>query len=296
MLTTVVNLPSSTMKMKWIDSLRSGLHPPPLLTVWKAWNHIRTELRRIAQVGIIYRRCGYFHIYIYIASVSHLESQTGLFSVPDSPSYNRRSIAKGKARARSPSPERPARLPLQTLRSVTPPARPCTPPRKRLSSASKGLQLSAKETPISHRGLHMSPSPSLAYYKSHLDPPPAAVFHSQAPLLTALTAGEDLGLTLPSPDLSRTPSRKRTTQPGSSGRRLPEISPFRPITPKHLVFPSQEFSFRTPSRYFDPHDPSNLLDDELQRIGEQLQFDESPSGLFGKHSSFFDLSSPSRSW
>lgn len=189
---------------------------------------------------------------------------------------------------------------LPFLRSSISPPRPCTPPRKRVSSASKTLQLSAMETPLSHRGLHMSPSPSLAYYKSHLDPPPKAVFHPHAPLLTALTTGEDPTLTLPSPGSLCTPSRKRTTQPGSSGsRRLAEFSPFAPMTPQRLVFHGQDSPFRTPSRAFDPHDPGNILDDELRRLNEQAHYEESPSGFFGKRHSFFDspeLGSPSRFW
>lgn len=199
---------------------------------------------------------------------------------------------------RSPSPDRLLFFP--SLRPSTPPPRPCTPPRKRVSSANKALQLSAVETPISHRGLHMSPSPSLAYYKSHLDPPPAAVFHPHAPLLTALTTGEDSTLTLPSPDLLRTPSRKRPGQSGSSGsRRLVDFSPFAPVTPKRLVFHSQESPFRTPSRVFDPHDPGNILNEELKRLGEQAHYEESPTGFFGQRHPLYDspgLGSPSRYW
>ncbi len=146
----------------------------------------------------------------------------------------------------------------------------------------------------------MSPSPSLAYYKSHLDPPPAAVFHPHAPLLTALTTGEDSTLTLPSPDLLRTPSRKRPGQSGSSGsRRLVDFSPFAPVTPKRLVFHSQESPFRTPSRVFDPHDPGNILNEELKRLGEQAQYEESPTGFFGQRHPLYDspgLGSPSRYW
>ncbi|KAI0704276.1 hypothetical protein BC835DRAFT_1410345 [Cytidiella melzeri] len=234
------------------------------------------------------------------ASVRSYLLKSGPFSVPESPTDNRRSAMKGKARMRSPSPERPVRLPLPSARPSTPPPRPCTPPRRRVPSGSKTLQLSAKDTPISHRGLHMSPSPSLAYYKSHLGPPPSAVFHPQAPLLTALTSGEDIGLTLPSPDSLRTPSRKRSAQSSGSGsRRFAEFSPFAPTTPKRLVFPSHESPFRTPSRYFDPHDPSNLLDEELQRMGDQTQLDDSPTGLFGKRSILYDspgFGSPSRYW
>ncbi|KAI0343260.1 hypothetical protein BDW22DRAFT_1394173 [Trametopsis cervina] len=220
--------------------------------------------------------------------------KSGPFAVPDSPTDTRKA-AKGKARMRSPSPEQPLRLP-----PFTTPSRPCTPPRKRASSGSKTLQLSAKDTPLSHRGLHMSPSPSLAYYKSHLDPPPAAVFHPQAPLLTALTMGEDTNLTLPNPSLLRTPSRKRTTQSdGSGSRHYADFSPlFEPVTPKRL-FSGQESPFRTPARFYDPHDPGNVLDEELRRMGGEAQLDASPFGLFGKRGLLYDSpghGSPSRYW
>lgn len=201
---------------------------------------------------------------------------------------------------RSPSPELALRMTKTTSGLMTPPLRPCTPPRKRVISGSNALQLSAHHTPISHRGLHMSPSPSLAHYKSHLDPPPTAVFHPQAPLLTALVGSEEHGLTLPSPTTLRTPSRKRTSQPGSSGsRRYAEFSPFAPVTPKRLNF-TQGSPFRTPSHLFDPHDPTSLLDEELKRMGDQARLDESPiGGLFGKRSILYDspgLASPSRYW
>lgn len=226
--------------------------------------------------------------------------QTGTLPMPDSPTMNRRSAVKGKGRMRSPSPELPPmRMMKAPSRPTTPPRRPCTPPRKRVTSGS-ALQLSAQDTPISHRGLHMSPSPSLVHYKSNLDPPPAAVFRAHAPLLTALTASDDASLTLPNPSVFRTPSRKRSSQPGSSGSRAQaDFSPFAPLTPRRLAF-AQESPFRLP-HFDDPHDPSVLLDDELRRLGDQTQpLDESPIGsIFGKRNILYDspgLTSPSRYW
>lgn len=216
--------------------------------------------------------------------------------MPDSPTLNKRS-AKGKARMRSPSLES-AMLATSALSPSTPPMGPRTPPPRKRVVSGNALQLSAEDTPISHRGLHMSPSPSLAHYKSNLDPPP--VYRPQAPLLTALTTGDDHSLTLPSPTTLRTPSRRRASQPGSSGtRRYAEFSPFAPTTPKRLNF-TQESPFRMPSHLFDPHDPTVLLDEELKRIGDQSRLDESPTGgLFGRRSILCDspgLGSPSRYW
>lgn len=225
--------------------------------------------------------------------------QTGALPVPDSPTMNRRSAAKGKGRMRSLSFELPPmRMMRAPSRPTTPPRRPCTPPRKRVISGS-ALRLSAQDTPISHRGLHMSPSPSLAHYKSNLDPPPAAVFHPHAPLLTALTTSDDASLTLPSPTVFRTPSRKRTSQPGGSGSRPhAEFSPFAPLTPRRLAF-VQDSPFRL-AHFIDPHDPSVLLDDELRRLDDKAQLEESPiGGFFGKRTLLYDspgLTSPSRYW
>ncbi len=89
----------------------------------------------------------------------------------------------------------------------------------------------------------MSPSPSLAHYKSHLDPPP--VFFPQAPLLCGMT-NVDRPLTLPSPELPRTPSRKHRTaaagqRPGSGSASTSAVIPplvdptaYAPVTPKKL--------------------------------------------------------------
>lgn len=185
-------------------------------------------------------------------------------------------------RSPSPLPSLFPALQQAAARPTTPPLRPCTPPRKRTVSGNT-IRLSPQRTPISHRGLHMSPSPSLAHYKSHLDPPPAAVFHPQAPLLTGHLSAEDVALTLPTPEtLLRTPSRKRATPTKGQGR-----SDVNPFTPKHHFAPG------TPSRISDPYDPAGLIEEEVFRLGTQ----DSPSGLFGKHSVFYEspgIPSPSR--
>ncbi|KAI0051025.1 hypothetical protein FA95DRAFT_1587475 [Auriscalpium vulgare] len=188
---------------------------------------------------------------------------------PDSPTLQR------KAAQPKSNPPRPCTPPRnrQALPkpSVTPPHRPSTPPRK----SSAGHQLSAMRTPLSHRGVHMSPSPSLAYYKSHLNPPPPAPSfpagdadpQKEAAPAPATASADDVE------NLLRTPSRRRTSA----------HAPFTPATPRKLAFPgAQDSPFRTPG-IFDPHDPSALLDDELARLGAQgSALQESPAGLFGR--------------
>ena len=124
----------------------------------------------------------------------------------------------------------------------------------------------------------MSPSASLAHYKSNLDPPP--VYNGGvAPLGMAPEAEED--------DPMRTP-RKR----GSATQQQTTTAYFgQPVTPRRLVFPTSlaDSPFRTPvgglgastpgSRIYDPHDPRTLLDEELNRISGGY---DSPAGLFGK--------------
>jgi hypothetical protein len=135
------------------------------------------------------------------------------------------------------------------------PPRPFTPPRTRMSSA---LHVSATFTPLSYKGLNMSPSPSLAHYKTHLDPPPFATYiHNH------------------DPGLVRTPSRK-------SG--ISQHQPNLPVTPRKLAFQfSGDSPFATPSRaIFDPYDPGALLDEELKRFGDEDKF-SSPAGLFERN-------------
>ncbi|KAJ8521550.1 hypothetical protein ONZ45_g1751 [Pleurotus djamor] len=184
-----------------------------------------------------------------------------------------------------------------TLLSSTP-ARPSTPPPKPVSipvTPPQTHRISPTHTPLSHKGLHMSPSASLAHYKSNLDPPPIVAFNRFGEVVLG-TRGDENASDAKEPDILRTPPKKRSPQ--ASG-------PFNPVTPRKLVFPSSGFMesplrtpsngvnlspFRTPlSRgIFDPHDPSNLLDEELSRMGTQ----ESPGGLFGKTRSSLLFESP----
>ena len=118
----------------------------------------------------------------------------------------------------------------------------------------------------------MSPTASLAHYKSNLDPPPP------------YSGGDDEVV-----DPMRTP-RKRVSNTDTSNLYEP------PVTPKKLIFHSglDDSPFRTPSgglgaspfrtpgarNIIDPHDPRTLLDDEINRIGNS--YGDSPAGLFGK--------------
>ncbi|KAI0058984.1 hypothetical protein BV25DRAFT_1890520 [Artomyces pyxidatus] len=182
---------------------------------------------------------------------------------PESPTLSRQALSsRPKAAQRLFTPPREVPPVLKPL--VTPPQCPSTPPRK----LSAGLQLSATRTPLSHLGVHMSPSPSLAHYKSNLNPPPtASVPLNDAELSKASDDAENL---------LHTPSKRRTSS---------HFTPFTPATPRKLTFPgAQDSPFRTPGRgIFDPHDPSALLDEELTRFGAQGSgLQESPAGLFGR--------------
>ena len=174
--------------------------------------------------------------------------------IATSPSLNRKS--KIKLTKTAPSKDTSRQLLLPTTITNSPSARPSTPPRN--SSSISNLQLSPVRTPLSHKGLHMSPSASLAHYKLHLDPPPPA---SNSPFQHSEAMGIDS-------ENIHTPSRKRTFTLN------PAHSLIFPVTPKKHIFPtpnsSQESPFRTPgSRFglFDPHDTSTLLDEELSRFG-----------------------------
>ncbi|KAJ3755168.1 hypothetical protein EV360DRAFT_50237 [Lentinula raphanica] len=169
--------------------------------------------------------------------------------LPPSPTNRKTATKARKYKASSASRTRGA----GSMRLSTP------PPRDNLSTPppSQTLQLSPVRTPLSHKGLHMSPSASLAHYKSHLDPPPALQFD---PLSSSISG-----------DPPTTPKK-------SLAFPLLDDSPFR----TSLIGFSP---FRTPgsSGLYDPHDPRALLDEEFRRIGAGSFGEDSPaSGLFGK--------------
>ncbi|KAF9219813.1 hypothetical protein BS17DRAFT_788811 [Gyrodon lividus] len=198
-----------------------------------------------------------------------------LLPIPISPTLDRRARSRKKPTTKQP-PVLPPTQPTATSlsRPSTPPPRPSTPPRNR--GATSSIQLSPIRTPLSHKGLHMSPSASLAYYKSHLDPPPPTTFNPEGGINPAVFDTENI----------RTPSRKRGHQ-FTHRDRDKDIGTtlFPPVTPKKLVFPTPgsttESPFRTPGArsIFDPHDPGALLDEEFARLGAKGA-QESPAGLF----------------
>lgn len=117
----------------------------------------------------------------------------------------------------------------------------------------------------------MSPTASLAHYKSNLDPPP---LYNRG---HAADNGDD--------DPMQTP-RKLGSKADTSNLEAP-------VTPRKLIFPSglDDSPFRTPvgaspfrtpglRGIMDPHDPRTLLDEELNRINNS--YGDSPAGLFGK--------------
>lgn len=171
---------------------------------------------------------------------------------------------KSKSTKKSPPPSPIFRTSSSTssttrlFRPTTPPPRPCTPPRRPGTS----IQLSPQRTPISHRGLHMSPSPSLAHYKNNLDPPPpvASVFLPQAPLLCGGVVSQG-AVVLPSPEVLRTPKRKGgRVSIGSAGKgmsigALVDPGTFAPVTPKR-VFSSSTSSSSNLS-HSNPHSRSS---------------------------------------
>ncbi|EMD39220.1 hypothetical protein CERSUDRAFT_93268 [Gelatoporia subvermispora B] len=217
-------------------------------------------------------------------SLTKLLKLVAALQEPASPTLDRvSSTNKHRSSLMTPPPSE-AMLPPMPF---TPPARPSTPPAQ-VGTSRSNLRLSPHRTPISHRGLHMSPSPSLAHYKSHLDPPPAA-YVPQAPLLSVpagATTSAALAPGSPGASLFKTPTRKRTSGSvfGSGGLLNLGPSPFAPVTPRRLMFgASFESPFRTPSRGIcDPHDPSVLLDEELARLGQSPHLLGSPTGIFGR--------------
>jgi len=122
----------------------------------------------------------------------------------------------------------------------------------------------------------MSPSTSLAHYKSNLDPPPV-VSNGIVPLeISQKVSNEE------DADPLKTPrKRANLSHPSISGH---------PMTPKKLIFSNAGDSpFRTPRlrAVYDPIDPRSVLDDELNRIDE-----DSPAGLYGKERSTLLYDSP----
>lgn len=212
--------------------------------------------------------------------------------MPASPTPKRRksnaaSRGSNKASKASASKKAEAQAPVHAL------SPPSTPPRDRSKNAKDDSriqhELSAMRTPISHKGFHMSPSSSLAHYKSNLDPPPV---YNDASVKEETSAGN-------LDDVLRTPSRNQSNNASSSTMR----AAITPVTPKKLVFFSSHghgspfrtpsggsilggSPFRTPSGsrggIFDPHDPMTLLDEEMISLGNGGSGSSPSAGLYGR--------------
>ncbi|EPQ56492.1 hypothetical protein GLOTRDRAFT_138211 [Gloeophyllum trabeum ATCC 11539] len=196
--------------------------------------------------------------------------------VPDSP-LSRPSAKKGKAKSQLRSYSPPASI---FPRAGSPLILPQTPPRKKGPSTNI-LQSSPLRTPLSSKGLSMSPSFDLAHYKTHLEPPaphplPVSVIGEQPPTNEGTSSearAEDSERELP-----HTPEKR-----SSSGSNLGV--PFLSATPQRLVFPTTPNSsspFRlTYEATLDPYNPASVLNEELSRLGTSATFD-SPVGLYGR--------------
>ncbi|KAF7770523.1 transcriptional regulator family: Forkhead [Agaricus bisporus var. burnettii] len=178
----------------------------------------------------------------------------------------------------SPTPERRAvdTIPPVSNAEAGPSNQPRTPTPS--TPPTGHTNLSSFHTPLSHKGLHMSPTASLAHYKTNLEPPPVIPFDSE---------GES--------DPLRTPRKRKTSLDGLLGN---------PTTPRKMFNPNAiDSPYRTPNGFqaspfsrtprarpiLDPQDPRTLLDDELNRMGT---LSDSPGGLFGKSRSSLLYDSP----
>jgi hypothetical protein len=159
----------------------------------------------------------------------------------------------------------------------------------------------------------MSPTTSLAHYKSHLNPPPViSLSHGDANNSAPTTkedkekekdkdkdnntntntnnhapshGGHGHHATEDSENLLRTPSRRRASA---------QFTPFTPVTPRKLMFMGGGLATESPLRgLFDhPHDPATLLDEELARLGAQVTpgrgLHESPSVGFAQRALLYE--------
>jgi hypothetical protein len=136
----------------------------------------------------------------------------------------------------------------------------------------------------------MSPSASLAHYKSHLNPPPVMISlpHGDNPPTTKEDGhNHDHGHnTITSEDtenLLRTPSRRRTSS---------QFAPFTPVTPRKSMFMGVATESPLRGLFDHPHDPGTLLDEELARLCAQTTpgrgLHESPSVGFAQRALLYE--------
>ncbi|KAI0289544.1 hypothetical protein BC826DRAFT_1159051, partial [Russula brevipes] len=185
---------------------------------------------------------------------------------PESPTLVRQNVRPRTENRKPSTPPQKNLLSTSVKPLTTSPGRPCTPPGKNSEH-----HLSAARTPLSHLGVHMSPSASLAHYKSHLNPPPVTISLSHGddtnPTTTTTTTNTKEGGhhgAEDSENLLRTPSRRR------AGAGASQFTPFTPVTPRKLMFMGGVATESPLRGLFDhPHDPGTLLDEELARLGAQ---------------------------
>lgn len=217
-----------------------------------------------------------YYVHIHVLS----KKSRALPPMPVSPTLDRRTRSKKKPASQQLPPPLPALVPEPTSTTTTTTQhRPSTPPPRNRGTAST-VHLSPIRTPLSHKGLHMTPNASLAHFKTHLDPPPHTMFNPDDGINPAVFDAENVC----------TPSRKRAYHRDRDKDVM--STHFPPITPKKLVFPTPgstaESPFRTPgSRIFDPHDPGALLDEEFARLGAKAA-QESPAGLYDQRGLLYE--------
>jgi hypothetical protein len=203
---------------------------------------------------------------------------------PESPTLVRQTV-RPRSENQRPSTPPPKNAPLTLVKPLAPsPGHPRTPPRK-----SSELHLSAARTPLSHLGVHMSPSASLAHYKSHLNPPPVMIslphgennHHNPPP--TTKEDGQSHNTSEDAENVPRTPSRRRTSA---------QFTPFTPVTPRKLMFMGVATESPLRGLFDHPHDPGTLLDEELARLCAQTTpgrgLHESPSVGFAQRALLYE--------
>ena len=219
---------------------------------------------------------------------------------PESPTLVRQSV-RPRSENQRPSTPPPKNASHTSAKPFAPsPSHPRTPPRK-----SSEHHLSAARTPLSHLGVHMSPSASLAHYKSHLNPPPVMIAlphgennHHNPPTTTkedghshnhdhghnTTTHGHGHNTSEDTENLLRTPSRRRTSA---------QFTPFTPVTPRKLMFMGVATESPLRGLFDHPHDPGTLLDEELARLCAQSTtpgrgLHESPSVGFAQRALLYE--------
>ncbi len=208
---------------------------------------------------------------------------------PESPTLARQNVRLRSENER-PSTPPPKNAPPTSVKPLAPsPGHPRTPPRK-----SSEHHLSAARTPLSHLGVHMSPSASLAHYKSHLNPPPVMISlpHGENNSHNPPTTKEDShghghshghNASEDTENLLRTPSRRRTSS---------QFTPFTPVTPRKLMFMGVATESPLRGLFDHPHDPGTLLDEELARLCAQTTpgrgLHESPSVGFAQRALLYE--------